>query len=128
MAAPPMASVSAMRVKHLAILFTLGVAPALAHVGVTGIDYGAYRDLKGAPCCDDRDCRAADDFIEVTEQGQAVVRLLIDGQWIVVPRAFVVAEDAPDGRAHWCGGRLFTNSHRGWVAFPWCVILPPHET
>ena len=116
-----------MQIKHLAILVALGAVPALAHVNHRGMDYSLYKDHKGAPCCDDRDCRPADDFVEVTERGQAVVRLLIDGAWIDVPRTFVVAEDARDGRAHWCGGRLFTNSHLGWIAFPWCVILPPRE-
>jgi hypothetical protein len=116
-----------MRIKHLAFLVLLGSVPTSAHDGDRGLDYSRYKDQKGAPCCDDRDCRAADDFVEVTERGQALVRLLIDGQWIDVPRAFVVAEDAPDGRAHWCGGRLFTNSHLGWLPFPWCVILPPRE-
>ena len=117
-----------MRMRNLAILTVLGALPAAAHVGAPGMDYSVYKDSKGAPCCDDRDCHPADAFIEVTEDGRAAVRLLIDSQWIAVPRAFVVAEDAPDGRAHWCGGRLFTNSHLGWVAFPWCVILPPRET
>jgi hypothetical protein len=31
-------------------------------------------------------------------------------------------------RAHWCGGRLFTNSAMGWLPFVWCVILPPRES
>jgi hypothetical protein len=117
-----------MHVKHLATVVALGAAPALAHLNERGMDYGAYKDRNGAPCCDHRDCKPADDFVELTDRGQAVVRLLIDGNWIDVPRAFVVAEDARDGKAHWCGGRLFTNSHRGWIAFPWCVILPPRET
>jgi len=115
-----------MQVKQLATLVALGTMPAMAHVGDRGVDYTRYKDRNGAPCCDNRDCRPADDFVEVTER--AVVRLLIDGSWIEVPRANVVAEDARDGRAHWCGGRLFTNSHLGWIAFPWCVILPPRDT
>jgi hypothetical protein len=56
------------------------------------------------------------------------VRLLIEGQWIDVPRAIVVAEDAHDGRAHWCGGRLFHQLALGWVPFPRCVILPARES
>ena len=116
-----------MQINHLAILVALGTAPALAHVNDWGMDYSLYKDHKGAPCCDNRDCRPADSFVEITKHGQAVVRLLIDGVWIDIPRTFVVAEDARDGRAHWCGGRLFTNSHLGWIAFPWCVILPPRE-
>jgi hypothetical protein len=117
-----------MQAKHLAIMIALGTAPALAHVSDRGIDYSRYRDHNGTSCCDDRDCRPADDFIELTERGQKVIRLLIDGHWIDVPRAYVVAEDARDGKAHWCGGRLFTNSHLGWIAFPWCVVLPARET
>jgi len=116
-----------MQPKHLTLfLLALGAAPALAHVGDRGVDYTLYRDRAGTPCCDDRDCRPADDFADVRERG--LVRLKIDGQWIDVPRAVVVAEDARDGRAHWCGGRLFTNSHLGWIPFPRCVILPPRES
>jgi hypothetical protein len=112
--------------RHLAVILALSAVPSSAHVDDRGMDYGRYKDHNGAPCCDHNDCRLADGFIEARERGQ--VRLLIDGTWIDVPRAHVVAEDAHDGRAHWCGGRLFTNSHRGWIAFPWCVILPPRET
>ena len=115
-----------MQANRLTLLLALGAAPALAHVSDTGMDYTLYRDHAGTPCCDDRDCRPADDFVDVRERGQ--VRLLIEGQWIDVPRAIVVAEDAHDGRAHWCGGRLFTNSHLGWVPFPRCVILPARES
>src|SRR5437868_609765 len=97
----------AMRIKPLVILIALGM-PAWAHVNDRGVDYSRYKDHAGTPCCDERDCRPADDFIDLRERGQ--VRLLIDGQWIDIPRAAVVAEDARDGRAHWCGGRLFTNS------------------
>ena len=56
------------------------------------------------------------------------MRLLIDGQWIAVPRTYVVRERSRDGRAHWCGGRYFTNSHLGWQPLPHCVILPPRES
>lgn len=110
----------------LIVIVALATAPALAHVSQTGMDYTRYKDRNGAPCCDYTDCRPADDFVDATERGQ--VRLLIDGQWIDVPRAFVVAERAPDGRAHWCGGRYFTNSHLGWAPLPWCVILPRRES
>ena len=111
-----------------ATLIALGILPASAHVTDRGMDYSRYRDSGGAPCCDDRDCRPADDFVEVPQHGQTLVRLLIDGQWVDVPRRFVVAEDASDGRAHWCGGRMFTNSHLGWIPLPACVILPPPES
>jgi hypothetical protein len=111
---------------RLAVILVLGTVSASAHVGDRGVDYSRYRDRNGAPCCDHTDCRPADGFVDARERGQ--VRLLIEGTWIDVPHAHVVAEDAGDGRAHWCGGRLFTNSHHGWIAFPWCVILPPRET
>ena len=115
-----------MQAHQLTLLLALGAAPALAHVSDTGMDHTLYRDHAGTPCCDDRDCRPADDFVDVRERGQ--VRLLIEGQWIDVPRAIVIAEDAHDGRAHWCGGRLFTNSPLGWVPFPRSVILPARES
>jgi hypothetical protein len=111
-----------MHLRQLAILLAVAL-PASAHVE-HGIDYTTYRSPNGTPCCDDSDCRPADDFAEAAQHGQPIVRLLIDGHWINVPRTHVVAEDARDGRAHWCGGRLFTNSALGWIAFPWCVILP----
>src|SRR5947208_125040 len=82
----------AMRLKRAALLFALAAAPALAHVSDSGMDYTRYKDLNGAPCCDHTDCRPADDFVDVRERGQ--VRLSIDGQWIDVPRALVIAEDA----------------------------------
>ena len=120
------ATLRAMQIKSLIALFALSTLPAFGHINDRGMDYTSYRDPAGTPCCDDRDCRAADDFVDVRERG--LVRLKIDGQWIDVPRAVVVAEDARDGRAHWCGGRLFTNSHLGWIPFPRCVILPPRES
>ncbi|MEA2878428.1 MAG: hypothetical protein QOF14_3624 [Hyphomicrobiales bacterium] len=114
-----------MRTKPLAIFLALGALPALAHVN-EGMDYTRYRDHRGAPCCDHTDCRPADDFVDATEREPA--RLLIDGHWIDVPRTTVVAERSPDGRAHWCGGRYFTNSHLGWAPLPRCVILPPRQS
>ena len=114
-----------MQIRLLAILLA-GTLPALAHVNDRGMDYSQFTDHNGAPCCDEHDCRPADAFAE--EQGRAIVRLLIDGQWIDVPRAHVVRQQSSDGRAHWCGGRFFTNSHLGWAPFPWCVILPPRES
>ncbi len=79
-----------MRTRPLGILLALITAPALAHVTSSGMDYTRYRDHNGAPCCDHTDCRPADDFVEAPERGQ--VRLLIDGQWIDVPRTYVLAE------------------------------------
>jgi hypothetical protein len=113
-----------MLITRPALLAALAVTPALAHVH-DGMDYSRYRDHRGAPCCNDTDCRPADDFVDAAERD---VRLLIEGQWIEVPRSYVVAERSRDGRAHWCGGRYFTNSHLGWQPLPHCVILPPRES
>ena len=77
------------------------------------------------PCCDHTDCRPADDFVDAAGRD---VKLLIEGQWVDVPRNHVTTERAGDGRAHWCGGRLFTNSHLGWLPFVWCAILPRRES
>src|SRR2546423_8208185 len=112
----------AMHITPLAVIVALAAMPALAHVNES-MDYTSYRDNTGTPCCDDRDCRPADDFVDVRERG--LVRLKIEDQWIDVPRAVVVGEDARDGRAHWCGGGPFTNSHPPWVPFPPCRSLPP---
>lgn len=113
-----------MLIARPAFLAAVAVAPALAHMN-DGVDYSRYRDRNGASCCNDRDCRPADDFVDA---GERDVRLRIDGQWIDVPRSYVVAERSRDGRAHWCGGRYFTNSHLGWQPLPHCVILPPRDS
>jgi hypothetical protein len=100
-------------------------AIALAHVNERGMDYGMFKDKAGIPCCSNKDCHPAEEFSEVVEDGRDVVRLLVDGLWITVPRAFVVGEHATDGRAHWCGVKLGTNSGRGWRPGTRCIILPP---
>ena len=81
----------------------LGASAASAHVNDRGMDYRAYKDRYGQSCCDVKDCRPAADFVETVVNGQAVVRLLIDGTWITVSRSYVVADYASDGRAHFCG-------------------------
>src|ERR1700704_2561228 len=78
----------------------LSAAAAWAHVNDRGMDYRAYKDRYGQSCCDVRDCRPAADFVETFVNGQAVVRLLIDGIWIAVSRSYVVAAHASDGRVH----------------------------
>jgi hypothetical protein len=59
------------------------------------------------------------------DDGLEVVRLLIDGVWITVPRKFVVHAPATDGRAHWCGLKLKTGNPRVWRPGTRCIILPP---
>ncbi len=104
----------------LAVSANGGHSPA--HVNDRGMDYSAYKDGRGVPCCNHVDCRPAADYVETVVHGQGVVRLLIDGRWISVSRYFVVAEDAPDGRAHWCGKMLPARR-----PVPTCIILPPKE-
>jgi hypothetical protein len=113
----------------LAPVIILCGAAAFAHVNDRGMDYRRYKDRYGQSCCDVRDCTPADDFIDTVVNGEAVVRLLIDGIWITLSRSYVVADHASDGRAHFCG-RLFTaGSNRTDVkAEPICVILPPRDT
>src|SRR6266481_3163893 len=104
----------------------LSAAAAWAHVNDRGMDYRTYKDRYGQSCCDVRDCRPAADFVETVVNGQAVVRLLIDGIWIAVSRSYVVAGHASDGRAHFCGTLHKTGGNPAEVkAEPTCVILPP---
>ena len=108
-------------------VLALGSAAVWAHSNDRGMDYGAYKDHRGVSCCSDVHCRPATDYVDTMKNGLGVVRLLIDGKWISVSRYFVVAEDATDGRAHWCGKMMRT----GWgelVPVPFCVILPPPAT
>jgi|GEM_PF-3372026 len=111
---------------RLAAIVGLSAGSAAAHVGESGIDYRRYKDRYGLSCCGERDCRPAADFVEAVDGGRPVVRLLIDGVWITVPRAFVVGENASDGRAHFCG-RLHVPDGDPARAKPepTCIILPP---
>src|SRR5437870_10169277 len=97
-----------MKSSWLVLCMLLGASAASAHVNDRGMDYRAYKDRYGLSCCDVRDCRPAADFVETVVNGEAVVRLLIDGSWITVSRYYVVADYASDGRGHFCG-RLYMN-------------------
>jgi hypothetical protein len=112
----------------MALLIAIGPAHAPAHVNDRGMDYSRYKDHRGVSCCNKVDCRPAMDYVDTTEHGFPVVRLLIDGNWISVSRYFVVAEDATDGRAHWCGRMLTAYGSLQRVPVPMCVILPPRTT
>jgi len=117
-----------MKSSWLVLYMLLGASAASAHVNDRGMDYRAYKDRYGQSCCDVKDCRPAADFVEIVVNGQAVVRLLIDGSWITVSRSYVVASHASDGRAHFCG-RLHTSSSNAAEVKPEpvCVILPPRD-
>ena len=106
----------------------LGAAAAFAHVNDRGMDYESYKTRQGISCCGDQDCRPAADFVVTVADGRDVVRLLIDGHWIAVPRSYVVDDRASDGRAHYCGRFALVGSPTTVKAWPICVILPPHDT
>ena len=118
-----------MKSSWLVLCMLLDASAAFAHVNDRGMDYRAYKDRYGQSCCDVKDCRPAADFVEIVVNGQAVVRLLIDGSWITVSRSYVVADYASDGRAHFCGNLYMGGNNPAEVKpEPICVILPPRET
>jgi hypothetical protein len=92
------------------------VAPAAAHNNDRGMDYSSYSDARGLPCRNDRDCLRRP-ISPRSWSTVMMVRLLIEGEWHDVLRYFVVAENATDGRAHWCG----KTSATGAVARPPCA-------
>ncbi len=112
----------------LMLFLALDCAAVAAHVNDRGLDYTPYKDHRGIPCCNTTDCRPADDYAETIVEGQPVVRLLIEGAWISISRYFVVAEDATDGRAHWCGKMLRVGATAERRPVPTCIILPPRNT
>jgi hypothetical protein len=113
-----------LRFLSLALLL-LAPASVRGHVNDRGMNYESYKDSTGIPCCNHKDCQPAEKFLETVENGREVIRLLIDGVWITVPRAFLIGQHATDGRAHWCGIKLEANDGRGWRPGTRCVILPP---
>jgi hypothetical protein len=114
------------RARTALLLAALFAPAAAAHHNDRGMDYSSYRDARGLPCCNATDCRPASDFADVVVNGQPMVRLLIEGEWYEVLRYFVVAENATDGRAHWCGKTAVSGDGRRRPA-PVCVILPPRD-
>jgi len=113
-----------MQIRLLMLLCLLGISAATAHRNDRGMDYAPYKDARGRPCCNSTDCRPADDFAETVVKGQPIIQLHIDGSWYNVPNYLVVAEDATDGRAHWCGKVIWTRDGESMPATA-CVILPP---
>jgi hypothetical protein len=111
--------------QYLFCALLLPMASALAHVNDRGMDYSQFTDWAGVPCCSKDDCQAAEQFIELKENGREVVRLLIDGVWITVSRSFLAPRQATDGRAHWCGIKLRVGNLSGWTPGTRCIILPP---
>jgi hypothetical protein len=113
-----------LRILSLALAL-LAPASVGGHVNDRGMDYRTFKDSGGIPCCNKNDCHPADKFRETVENGREVIRLLIDGVWITVPRIFLISEHATDGRAHWCGIKLVTKDPNSWRPGTRCVILPP---
>ena len=96
-----------------------------AHVNERGMDYRLSRTRSAFPAAARRTASPPEQFVETVEEGEEVVRLLIDGVWITVSRIFVVRAPATDGRAHWCGLKLKTGNPRVWRPGTRCIILPP---
>jgi hypothetical protein len=117
-----------MKAMWLILCMLLVAAAASAHVNDRGMDYEKYKNRLGQSCCDDRDCKPADDFALTVLDDQDVVRLLIDGNWFTVSRTWVVDDSASDGRAHFCGQLKATGNPAVVKPEPVCVILPPHDT
>ena len=107
------------------LLLLAAATMAHAHVNERGMDYRAYKNADNVPCCNDEDCRPATEYVEEIKNGRPVVRLLVDSHWIEVSRSRVVAEGATDGRAHWCGTKVFTGGQGAWLPQTRCLILPP---
>jgi hypothetical protein len=125
---PLPASITVIKTRWL-LLCLLATTVAVAHVNDRGMDYQHYTDRYGQPCCGVLDCRPADDFAEMVVDGNAVVRLLLDGRWITVPSYYVTADAATDGRAHFCGQvYVLRTSPPRVLPGPTCVILPPRST
>jgi hypothetical protein len=115
-----------MHARYIMFLALLLFVPVRAGgVNERGMDYRSFKDSAGSPCCSNEDCYAAEKFTETVENGSEVIRLLIDRTWISVPRAYVIGEHATDGRAHWCGNRIWSSQRRGWRPATRCIILPP---
>ena len=113
----------------LVLCLLLSAAATSAHVNDRGMDYRGYKDRYGQSCCNERDCRPAGDFLETVVNGQPVVRMLIDGIWITVAHSYVIADNASDGRAHFCGRLHVPGSNpTDMKPEPICVILPPRDT
>lgn len=108
----------------LAVLIIGG--PTSAHVH-KDMDYRAYKMPNGVSCCNNQDCEAVADFVEATDNGKPVIRLLLEGTWVTVGREKVVAEDAQDGRAHWCG-KMDNGAFINAKPVTYCIILPPRGT
>jgi hypothetical protein len=80
--------------------------------------YTTLRDRVGGSCCSEHDCRPA--HYRITAAG---VKMLVGGEWIVVPNETIQyrtleGDTGETAGGHWCGTTNFgTLTH--------CAILPP---
>jgi hypothetical protein len=80
--------------------------------------YTTLRDKVGVSCCSEHDCRPA--HYRITAAG---VKMLVGGEWIVVPNETIQyrtleGDTGETAGGHWCGITNFgTLTH--------CAILPP---
>ena len=73
----------------------------------------------GEPCCDGSDCPPVDHRYDAATRE---LQVLIEGTWIAVDPATLVAMPTPDGGAHACYGRSWLRNQMTPVVR--CVILP----
>ena len=92
----------------------LATAPAAAHGWLTGLISPV-----GESCCDGSDCPPVDHRYDAATRE---LQVLIEGTWIAVDPATLVAMPTPDGGAHACYGRSWLRNQMTPVVR--CVILP----
>jgi hypothetical protein len=82
--------------------------------------YTDLKDSSGGSCCATDDCRPA--HYRITATG---VEMLVDGQWIVVPKETIQyrtlkGDSGETAGGHWCGLREYGATY--------CAILPPRSS
>jgi len=97
------------------VLAGVAIAEEGGHMKYHDQFYQGLKQANGASCCNNRDCRPAEAYIET----ESKTSLMIAGRWIDVPKKKVQKMVTPDGASHWCG---FNETAR--VPVTYCAILP----
>jgi hypothetical protein len=87
--------------------------------------YSHLTDEGGGSCCHDRDCRPA--FYRFVASD---LQMLVDGQWIEVPRSTIqyralLGDTSETAGGYWCGMVYVPNV--GAFYLTRCAILPPQS-
>lgn len=105
---------AAVRTKIAFAVLAMLTGPALAHDWLTGLTSPA-----GEPCCREDDCLAVDHRYDAATKRLEVA---IEGVWVPVDPATLVAVPTPNGSAHACYARSWLRNRMTPVLR--CVILP----